>query len=199
MEQNEQIITNENSEVVNETEVQGTSQPEVTTEETHQEADWEKIKSEDDYKRLLQSTASKAKKEIMEELKSSGFTSLDDVRKLKTSYEELTKNFDSLDASKKESDSKFNSLQEENQGLKEKLLLKDLNIADEYKDDFLKFSKALVSDQKNLETAAKEVAEKYQMFKNVETRPVSHNIGVEKRSSTTEPDPLTKKYSWLQD
>ena len=43
MEQNEQIITNETSEVVSETEVQETSQSEVTTEETHQEADWEKI------------------------------------------------------------------------------------------------------------------------------------------------------------
>lgn len=192
-------MTQTNSEVTEVSEVETTSQDNVSTEEPIQEAEWEKIKSEEDYRKLLQSTSSKAKKEIMEELKHSGFTSLDDVKKMKFSYDELSKSFDSLSNNKKESDDKIISMENEITGLKEKLVLKDLNIADEYQEDFLKFSRALVTENIKFEDAAKEIASKYQMFKVAAPSPSFQNISVEKSSKVNEPDALAKKYSWLQD
>ena len=144
-----------------------------------------KTYSEDEYKKGLQSSASKAKNEILQEL---GISSVKDFSILKKNYEDSIKITEDLKKS--------------NEDLANKLVLKDLNVKDDVADDFISLAKKRTSQDKDFNTASKEVAELYPTMLNTNIQ-TSIKLGTEK-SESSKPnegnysEEMLKRYPYLK-
>lgn len=144
-----------------------------------------KTYSEDEYKKGLQSSASKAKNEILQEL---GISSVKDFNILKKNYEDSIKITEDLKKS--------------NEDLANKIVLKDLNVRDEVSDDFISLAKKRTSQDKDFNTAAKEVAELYPTMLNNAVQGVI-KLGTEKsensgKSNEGYSEEMLKRYPYLK-
>ena len=140
-----------------------------------------KAPTKEEYDKTIQSTASKAKYDILQEL---GITSVNDF---KTKSDSVNKAL-----------SETSALKTENEHLKEDLICKDLQVDDAYKDDLLTLVKAKTTDSKDFKTVAEEVLNKNPNWK--VARP-SVKIGIEKsekNDTSTVESRLAEKYDWLK-
>lgn len=182
--------------VIDTTQPEAKEKPQVSTSD---ELEW---KNSEEFKKAIQSASSKAKNEIIQSLKKHGFNNLNDVQAFKESYKKLNKLVEDSNALKTDYEKKINDLNERNESLNQELILKKLNISDEYKDDFIKFSKVLTNEEKSFDQAAQEVVEKYSFFKSVDTNKTVSNpkIGVSANKAQTDSknESFLKRYPWLR-
>jgi hypothetical protein len=139
------------------------------------------FQTQEDYEKAVKSEASKQKLEWM---KQAGVSSVDDY-KIKISAAE---------AAIKEHD----QLVKEKTMLNDKLIVAELNVADDRKDDLLTLAKTKVTDQKDLRAAAMEVLERNPTW--TKGAGVAIKIGTEK-AAPSEPhqeDKLSSRYPWLR-
>jgi hypothetical protein len=132
--------------------------------------------SEDEYKKELQSVASKAKFALLQEL---NLKNLEEARAKFTELEFTKSELKALNDVKAELD----AAKSEKQKLSENLLMTELGVKTELRDDFLVLAKNKVSKDLPLEDAAKSVLEKYTYFKgsNDVAAQVAQKIGTEKK------------------
>ena len=109
-----------------------------------------KTYSEDEYKKACQSSASKAKYEILQEL---GIKNVDDYKAKVGEYEKAIADTKSL----KESVTKYESQIKE---LNETLTLNRLHVSEDFKDDVLTLARAKVTEDVSFEDAVKAVIDK---------------------------------------
>jgi len=133
--------------------------------------------SEDDFKKDIQSAASKAKYEVLKEL---NVKSLDEVKskiiELEAAKTEL------VEATKIKSE--YEQVKLQKQQVEESLLLTQLGVVPELKDDFLVLAKAKVTTELPLPEAAKSVIEKYKYFKGDSViTDAAVKIGLEKKAN----------------
>ena len=151
--------------------------------ETTEKPEWV-FDSEESFKKILKSTASKAKNEIMSVLKENGINSLDEVKRIKKENSEYSE--------------KFSNYSKTIENLEASLEITKLGIKEELKDDFLILAKNRVSEKTDLNTAMKAVLEAHPYFieKTIEK---NIKIGVEKSSQKIPNDiTLQKKYPWIK-
>jgi hypothetical protein len=145
--------------------------------ETNTTAPYKVYGSEDEFKKDFQSVASKAKYEVLKEL---NVKSLDEV-KSKIIELEAAKN-ELVEASKIKSE--YEQVKLQKQQVEENLLLTQLGVVPELKDDFLVLAKAKVTPELPLAEAAKTVIEKYKYFKGESTiTDAAVKIGLEKKAN----------------
>lgn len=111
--------------------------------------------SAEDYKKGLQSAASKAKYEILKEL---GINSVKEFQDLKLTY-------DNAISSKTELEKTIASLNTTNSKLQEDLMLNKLGVAPEYTEDLLTLARSRVDESHNLEEVSKQLLERYPQWK----------------------------------
>jgi len=154
--------------------------------------------SEDEYKKDAQSLSSKAKYALLQEL---NVKNLEEAR-AKFSELEFTKSeLKALNDIKAELD----TAKAEKQKLSENLLLTELGVKTELRDDFLTLAKSKVDEKTPLPDAAKSVLEKYTYFKGQESpTQVVNKIGTPKVPSAPldlkndEKERLIKKFPHLR-
>lgn len=157
----------------------------VDTAETVKTAESEtpKLYTEEEYSKGMKSASSKAKNDILKDL---GITSVKDFSILKTTYEAAIKENDSL--------------KKEKVDLSERLVLRGLNVKSNVESDFISLAKNRISDSKDFDTAAKEVAGLYPNMLNGLDLP-SMKVGTEKKENTTNSvvysEELLKRYPQL--
>ena len=137
--------------------------------------------TQEDYDKAIKSEASKQKLEWMREV---GVQSVDEYKTTKSKYDEATKNYDQV--------------VKERNDLSDKLLVRELDVSDDFANDLLTLAKANVSKDKDLKTAASEVLGKNPSWKTNRARTIK--IGTEKAApaqSLTQ-DNLGNRYPWLK-
>ena len=137
--------------------------------------------TQEDYEKAIKSEASKQKLEWMREV---GVTSVDEFKATKSKYDEATKNYDQV--------------VKERNDLSDKLLVRELDVSDDFANDLLTLAKANVSKDKDLKTAASEVLGKNPSWKVSRTQAIKR--GTEK-AAPTQPitdDKLGSRYPWLR-
>jgi hypothetical protein len=154
--------------------------------------------SEDEFKKEAQSIASKAKYEVLKDL---NVKNLDEVRAVFTEAEALKAELASTSKIKEE----YEAIKTEKQKLSENLLMTQLGVKQELRDDFLVLAKSKTSDKVQLEDAAKNILEKYTYFKGTDdvAAQVANKIGTEKKTPNVdlkdeERQRLMKKYPHLR-
>lgn len=137
--------------------------------------------TQEDYDKAIKSEASKQKLEWMREV---GVQSVDEFKTTKSKYDEATKNYDQV--------------VKERNDLSDKLLVRELDVGDEYANDLLTLAKSKVSPDKDLKAAASEILDKNPGWK--VSRAQSIKIGTEKASPAPvqTDDKLSARYPWLR-
>lgn len=157
------------------------SETDVDTTET--ETPVEKKYSEEDINKAVQSAAGKAKGDILKEL---GISSVKE-------FKELKKSFDEAVSTKSELESKIDYLSNQ-------LVCKELNVKNEYRDDFIDLAKKRIKDGITFEEAAKTVSELYPSM--LEKNSTYEKTGIEKKnngkSESKYSEELLKKYPYLK-
>jgi len=173
--ENEQVLE---TTIQEPTEKEALSSSENKEEKTIEENEW-KAPTKEEYEKALKSSASKAKFQILQEL---NVKSVDDFKAKSQTIENSLKELDDI--------------KKENNRLKEDLLIKELNISDDYRDDFLTLAKAKATDTQDLKSVATEILNKNPAWvKNSE--PIK--IGNEKSDiKHGEQSFLSNKYKWLK-
>ena len=143
--------------------------------------------TEEEYKKAIQSAASKAKYAILQEM---GVKSVDEFKNKYSEYDSAIKENKSLQDKIKEQEVLIGKQQED-------LVLEKLQVSDEFRSDLITLAKAKVSDTVDFKSACEEVLQKNPNWKAV-SDPVK--LGTEKSESktTSAEDVLSKKYKWLK-
>ena len=148
-----------------------TTDSEITTEmevDNKSTEPYKVFKTEDEFKRYIQSERSKSKGELLKEF---GVQGVSEFNNLKSQYETAIQN-------KKEITDNLTRLQNENTALQEKNILLELNVDDRYADDTLTLARSKVSDTVNLKDAVEEILKKNPNWKSNNNAGI--RIGIEK-------------------
>ena len=141
--------------------------------------------TQEEYNKAIQSASSKAKYALLQEL---GIKSVDEFKTKANTYEEAIKETESLKKANSDYANQIN-------GLKEEMLISQLGVSEDYKEDFLTLAKAKVTESKDFTTAAKEVLDKNPNWRNLQ-EPIK--MGTEKSEQKQIHNSLSKKYSWIK-
>lgn len=169
------------------------TESEVTTEVTVENQEPSKVEVEtysaEDYKKGMQSAASKAKFEILKEL---GIASVKEFRDLKTTYENSISNMKTIEEN-------LNNVNKKNNELQEELILSKLGVSDEYKNDLLTLAKSKVSEEHGLEEVSKELLNKYPQWlrSNEKVKIGTEKSEIEKKTSKYS-NYENQKWPWLK-
>lgn len=147
-----------------------------------------KTYSEEDLKKACQSSASKAKYELLKEL---NIKSVDEFKDIRSKYENTVKESDDLKAQLQQTRDDFDTY-------KLDIKIRDLGVSDEFKDEFLTLTNSKISAEVDFDAAAKLVLDKNPNYR--VHREETVKIGVEKQEVKEQPnisEDLKKKYSWL--
>jgi DNA primase catalytic subunit len=153
--------------------------------------------SEDEFKKEVQSLSSKAKFALLQEL---NVKNLEEARAKFTELEFTKSELKALNDIKAE----LESAKAEKQQLSENLMMTELGIKNELKEDFLTLAKSKVNDKTPLPDAAKSILEKYTYFKGADVATqVAAKIGTEKKPQSVdmqseEKERLMKRYPHLK-
>ena len=145
--------------------------------------------SEEEYKKAMQSSASKAKYALLQEL---GIKNVDQFKELKNTYDSAIKETEGLKSQLEASRNDYAKLQEDYSVMK-------AGVSDEYKEDFLTLVKSKVSAEKSFEVAAEEILAKnphWRVSREVLKMGSDKNPEPTKESDSSEY--LKKKYSWIK-
>lgn len=145
--------------------------------------------SMDEYKKAIQSSASKAKFEILKEL---GIANVKEFHDLKTTYEQAI-------SGKSDLETQIKNLNDEKQSLEEDLMLTKLGVSEEFKKDILTLAKSKVDENHSLSDVSKELLEKYPQWKSVKE---TIKIGTERSDVKDAPEisqELLNRFPWLKD
>lgn len=168
-------------------EVVETSQQEIDSVDTAENVSDKEFKpfkvflTEEDYNKELQSTSSKAKFSILQNI---GEKSVDDIRSKLDNYNKLLEE-------KLKLEKEYIEFKESTNKEKEEHLLTTLGVDDNKKNDFLILAKSKVTEDKALDVVANELINLYPTFK---TETVKAKVGVEK----TKTDTLHKKMAEIE-
>ena len=154
----------------------------VTTEtQSVESATEQETYSAEDYKKALQSSASKAKFAILQEL---GIKNVNEFKAIKSKYDEVINNSTAIEQEK-------NDLKNQINKLNESLVLEKLQVSEEYKDDFLALAKTKVNDEKSFEDVSRELLKKYPQWSN---KKQDIKIGTDKSDQKTKIKNIVDKY-----
>lgn len=168
-------------------EVTETSQQEIDSADTTETVSGEELKpfkifyTEEDYNKELQSTSSKAKFSILQNI---GEKSVDDIRGKLDNYNKLLEE-------KLKIEKEFNEFKESTNKEREQHLLNMLGVDENKQNDFLILAKSKITDDKSLDVVASELINLYPTFK---TETIKAKVGVEKK----ETDTLHKKMAEIE-
>ena len=98
------------------------------------------FKTEEEFNKTFKSEVSKAKNEWLKDV---GAASVDEFKASKSKYDEAAKNYDQV--------------VKERNDLSDKLVVRELDVSDEFQNDLLTLAKAKVTPEKDLKTAAAEI------------------------------------------
>lgn len=146
-----------------------------------------KMYSEEEYNKAIKSSASKAKYEILKEM---GVKSVDDFKQKYSEYEGAIKDKESLLSQLDERDVQIKQL-------RTNLVMEQLHVNEDFKDDLVTLATSKMSDKVDFETACKEVLERNPNWLKAK-EPVK--MGTEKSEKKPE-DTMSKikeKYPWLK-
>lgn len=133
--------------------------------------------TEEEYNTALKSASNKAKTDILKEL---GVKSVKEFQDLLATVESEKGSYEDL---KTKSEEKLKNLEVELSKAREEIALTKLGIPDEYKKDMLELARNSTSDEKDLETALKEVVERYKPL--LSSSMGTPRFGVEKTPAPT--------------
>ena len=143
--------------------------------------------SEEEYKKAIQSAASKAKYAILQEM---GVKSVEEFKNKYSEYDNAIKENESLQNKIKEQEVLITKQQED-------LVLEKLQVGEDYKSDLITLAKAKVSDTVDFKSACEEVLQKNPNWKAV-SDPVKLGTEKSEAKTTSAEDVLSKKYKWLK-
>lgn len=144
-----------------------------------------KAPTKDEYEKTLQSERSKAKYALLQEL---GIKSVDDFKTKYSAYEAAIQESETLKTNN-------TNYQTEIQNLKEEIVIRDLNVNPEFKEDFLTLTRSRITADKDFKTAGAEVLEKNPNWQ-VSREPA--RMGTEKSEQQPSTSSLSKKYPWIK-
>lgn len=141
--------------------------------------------SKEQYEKAMQSERSKAKYSILKDL---GITSVDQFKAEKAKLDDELKAAESKKA-------EYDALANENQRLKEDIMLRDLGVDESRKADLLILAKSNAVDGKDLKTAAQEILERNPNWKT--QKPISMGTERSEQQGAAE-SKLAERYPWLK-
>ena len=166
----------------------------VSNENIKQVEEW-KAPTKEEYEKVLKSTTNKAKTEILKDL------GVDSIKSFKIRQAEIEEQLASLKTLKEEYENtqkEYDALKNDYTSLKKETILREFNVAEDYREDLIKLADAKVTEDKPFEDVVKELVEG--RYKYTVERP-SLKMGTEK---TSEPQissvdkKLQKKYPWIR-
>jgi hypothetical protein len=137
--------------------------------------------TQEEYDKSFKSEVSKAKNDWMKQV---GVASVDEFKEKSAKADEAIKERDQLAKEKVD--------------LTERLVVAELGVADDRKDDLLTLARAKATAGKSLKDAAAEVLEANPNWAKDRSRPADFGVGKSERPNTQQEDPLASRYPWLK-
>nr|DAF20222.1 MAG TPA: Major capsid protein [Caudoviricetes sp.] len=158
-----------NQQTVDETTTEEASKTETTTEDSTKP--FKIYETEEEYNKDLKSASMKKVNDMFKELGVSSIAELKAYKESAQLFNQKNDEFELLKSGNEELKKSFNELSEENNQLKNELLLNKFGIDGSNANDFLTLAKSKVNETKSLEEACSEVLEKYPSFRstNIQT------------------------------